>query len=133
MIAFFELECSCTAPEEVVFLVGSGTALGSWDTYHGIVLETSPERFPWWYTTGPVVIESMHADFQFAISDRSLSVVRWEGLPYHRRLQCRHLRSKDGQQMEMVFRASWEDLSKLLLWLHGMPRTRGSPKLQLST
>ena len=101
-----------------------------------------PERFPWWYTTGPVVIESMHADFQFAISvaclllsclgvftnlsghdkegellsgvrdayrresvsgcpaisaeDRSLSVVRWEGLPYHRRLQCRHLRSKDG-------------------------------------
>lgn len=109
MIAFFELECSCTAPEEVVFLVGSGTALGSWDTYHGIILETSPERFPWWYTTGPVVIESMHADFQFAISDRSLSVVRWEGLPYHRRLQCRHPKSKDGQQMEMVFRASWED------------------------
>ena len=26
---------------QVVFLVGSGTALGSWDMYHGIILETS--------------------------------------------------------------------------------------------
>ncbi|CAE7614703.1 grpE [Symbiodinium natans] len=94
---------------EVVFLVGSSAALGCWDTYQGIMLETSPVRFPWWYTASPVVLDGMPADFQFAISDRSLSSVRWEGLPYHRRLQCRPMRGKDGQQLEMVFRASWED------------------------
>ncbi|CAJ1364738.1 unnamed protein product [Effrenium voratum] len=107
MIAFFELECPHTAPEEAILLVGGDGVIGNWDLHGAVMMETSAQRFPWWVTSGPLVFDS-EVEFQFAISDRSSQNVRWESLPFKRRL-AKVPRHKDGRVLEVVFRASWDD------------------------
>jgi len=108
MNAFFEIECPHTAPQDVIRLVGSHQLLGRWDLNDAVMLETSPQKFPWWFTVTPLQFDA-EVEFQFAISDRSLlQPVRWETLALTRRLKQANQR-KDGQSMDIVFRASWDD------------------------
>ncbi|CAK9036044.1 Starch synthase 1 [Durusdinium trenchii] len=109
MIAYFEIECPHTAPEDVVLLVGSHAVIGNWDIHRAVRLETSPQRFPWWFTAAPLTIDAAEVEFQFAIVDSDFSrPVRWESVPFPRRVK-RAPQRKDGLIMEVVFRASWDD------------------------
>ncbi|CAE7463718.1 SS1, partial [Symbiodinium sp. CCMP2456] len=106
--AFFEVECSETAPEEAVFLVLAHSSGGAWNINSGTMLETSPERFPCWSTAVPISVDAFSKiEFQFAISDRSLSQP-----PRFECLNCRRLpqtEGQDGQAYEIVYRGAWED------------------------
>ncbi|CAE7614692.1 SS1 [Symbiodinium natans] len=108
VMAFFEVECPETTPEEAVFLVLAHSAGGTWDINSGIMLETSPEKFPCWATAVPINVDpSAKIEFQFAISDRSLAQP-----PRFECLSCRRLPQPEGQEdeaCEIVYRGAWED------------------------
>jgi len=73
----FEVQVETTKPGDAVVLLGSGKALHNWDTSQALVLRTSPQDFPWWFTDVELSV-GLDVEFKFAIRCADTSALAWE-------------------------------------------------------
>jgi hypothetical protein len=76
----FLVDCDCTSPGEVLFIVGSEVALGSWDPAKAIRCSTNAEEFPMWKSPILAVPCTSTAQFEFKLVKKNEAdgCVIWE-------------------------------------------------------
>eukprot|EP00746_Dinoflagellata_sp_MGD_P061372 gnl/MRDRNA2_/MRDRNA2_259802_c0_seq1.p1 gnl/MRDRNA2_/MRDRNA2_259802_c0~~gnl/MRDRNA2_/MRDRNA2_259802_c0_seq1.p1 ORF type:complete len:228 (-),score=32.98 gnl/MRDRNA2_/MRDRNA2_259802_c0_seq1:253-864(-) len=74
----FLVHCDCSSPGEVVAIVGSAAALGSWDPYKAVVCTTNEEEFPIW--SSPTIGLPMNSlgKFDFKLLLKGEESIHWE-------------------------------------------------------
>jgi len=79
----FEATCTCTAPGDVLRVVGSADAIGSWKPPGGLELKTSATSFPRWSACTRMPLGGLPVEWKLVIS-RSDGTEDWETGPNRR-------------------------------------------------
>jgi isoamylase/glycogen operon protein len=74
----FKVHCDCSAPGEVVAIVGGPSSLGAWDPNQAIVCTTSAEEFPVWSSPVIGIPKCSSGKFEFKFLLKGEEHIHWE-------------------------------------------------------